>query len=334
MSTTTLAARARGLLLPGLCLVLVGILTAAVLGVARSAGPASAPGGVDGAGRPVDLRAVPADPPAPAPGPDASTGRVRVDCGRNAEGHYNQDNLVVSPGLPGGAHHTHSYVGNLSASARSTDGSLAAATTTCRGGDRSVYYWPVLRRPDRPADRPYERSAGHGNTGAVLPEASVAVEFLGNPVSKVVPMPRFLRAVTGNAVAATARDDSLVRARWGCAGLPDRGTASYPRCPSGDRITRTLLFPSCWNGLDTDSPAHREHLRFPAPNGVCPAGTFPVPALRLSLSYDVPSGAPLALDSFPEQRHSPKTDHAMFVDVMTDAAMDRVVDCLNSGRTC
>ncbi|MFD0368186.1 DUF1996 domain-containing protein [Streptomyces sp. NPDC059071] len=327
--------RDRRLLTLLVCLVLGAGLTAAVIGASGDGGGHR----TDSAGPVpddhVDIRDVPhAAVPAPRPGPDASTGTVTVDCGRNEEGHYNQDNLVVSPGLPGGAHHTHAYVGNLSTDALSTDRSLAAAATTCRGGDRSTYYWPVLRRTDRPATEPYERAAGHGNAGRVLRPAEVRVEFRGNPVGRVVPLPRFLRALTGDAVALTARSDENVRARWGCASLPDRFTTRYPRCPEGDRLTRTLVFPSCWNGLDTVNPT-RTHLVFPAANGVCPSDTFAVPELRLVLGYDLPSPTtPIALDSFPEQRHSPRTDHAMFVNVMTDARMAEVVRCLNSGRHC
>ncbi|MGW6913297.1 DUF1996 domain-containing protein [Kitasatospora sp. NPDC054939] len=320
-------------LLAGLaCLVAGGVLTAVLAGASGAGAPH---GGVSaGAVEYVDIREVPPATAGPAAGPDASTGSVAVDCGRNEEGHYNEDNPVVSPGLRGGAHHTHAYVGNLSTDAFSTDESLAAAATSCRDGDRSAYYWPVLRRPDRPAVQPYEKAAGHGNSGEILRPAEVRLEFHGNPAGKVVPMPRFLRAVTGDAVAYTAADDTDVRARWGCAGLPDRFTTRYPRCPEGDRLTRTLVFPSCWNGLDTAAPG-RTHLRFPAANGVCPPGTFAVPELRITLTYAaLPAGAPIALDSFPEQRHSARTDHAMFVNVMTDRRMAAVVDCLNSGRRC
>ncbi|WP_328296728.1 DUF1996 domain-containing protein [Streptomyces sp. NBC_00435] len=318
------------------CLVLAGGLTAAALGAARVGGPRP-PAGAAGPvpADYVDIREVPPGPAGPgANGPDASTGRVSVDCGRNAEGHYNEDNLVVSPGLRSGAHHTHAYVGNLSTDAFSTEASLDAAATSCADGDRSTYYWPVLRRTDLPGDHPHEGSAGHGNTGRILPEAAVSVEFLGSPVSKVVAMPRFLNAMTGDAVALTAGSDEDVRARWGCSGFPDRYTTRYPLCPAGERLTRTLTFPSCWNGLDTTSPGHRSHLLFPAAGGVCPQGTFPVPELRISLAYEVPAGAPVALDSFPEQRHSPRTDHGMFVNVMTGPRMAQVVDCLNQGRSC
>ncbi|MFD5416801.1 DUF1996 domain-containing protein [Streptomyces sp. NPDC127069] len=310
------------------CLVLALGLIAAVLGASRAAGPASVVGPY------VDLRRVPPGAAGPAPGPGASTGTVTVECGRNEEGHWNEDNLVVSPGVRAGAHHTHAYVGNLSADALSTDASLAAAATSCGGGDRSVYYWPVLRRTDRAGSGPHEGAAGHGNAGEILREASVRVEFRGSPVSGVVAMPRFLRAITGDAVAYTAGGGAGVRARWGCSGLPDRSTTGYPRCPAGELVTRTLVFPSCWNGLDTASPDHRSHLLFPSASGVCPQGTFPVPELRLLLAYAVAPGVPLALDSFPEQRHSPLTDHAMFVDVMTDARMGELVACLNEGRHC
>ncbi|MEV8532451.1 DUF1996 domain-containing protein [Streptomyces sp. NPDC051211] len=317
------------------CLALGGVLAAAVLGASRASGPHhGADGSPPAASDYQDMRDVPpATQPEPPAGPDASTGTVAVDCGRNEEAHYNEDNLVVSPGLAGGAHHTHSYVGNLATRATSTDEELAAAPTTCRSGDRSTYYWPVLRRPDRPATRPYEKAAGHGNTGEILLPAEVGLEFRGNPTSKVVAMPRFLRVITGDAVAFTAATDADVRARWGCSGFPDRSTTKYPKCPAGDRLTRTLSFPSCWNGLDTVNDT-RSHLRFPAVNGVCPPGTFPVPELRISLAYDVPPGAPVALDSFPEQRHSPRTDHAMFVNVMTDSQMAGIVACLNEGRRC
>ncbi|MFB6618026.1 DUF1996 domain-containing protein [Streptomyces sp. NPDC056367] len=328
----------RRLLALVICLVLGGGLLAAVLGASRASAPQPGHGSAGPAPADyVDIGDVSPSPgPGPAPGPDGSAGSVTVECGRNGEGHYNEDNLVVSPGLRAGAHHTHAYVGNLSADAMSTDASLDAAATSCRGGDRSTYYWPVLRRTDRPGTRPFETSAGHGNAGAVLPEASVRVEFRGNPVSKVVPMPRFLRGMTGDAVAFTAGAGADVRARWGCSGSPDRSTTRYPRCPAGDLVTRTLAFPSCWNGLDTAGAGagHRSHLLFPGAGGICPQGTFPVPELRLTLAYEVPAGAPIALDSFPEQRHSPRTDHAMFVNAMTDGQMAGVVDCLNTGRDC
>ncbi|MFD7657513.1 DUF1996 domain-containing protein [Actinosynnema sp. NPDC059797] len=263
---------------------------------------------------------------------DASTGSFTLDCGRNERRHLNADNVVITPGRTHGAHHTHEYVGNTSTDAHSTDGSLAAAGSTCAAGDRSTYYWPVLRLTDRRGHDEHAPGGGaHGNTGEVLPPDSVSVTFTGNPVSRVVAMPRFLRAITGDPAATTTGRGT---ARWSCTGFEDRWTDRYPGCAPGSRVLRTFVFPSCWDGRNTDSPSHRAHVEFPAANGVCRQGTFPVPGLRLRVAYDVPPGRPFAVDSFPEQHRDPSTDHAMFVNVMPDALMDEVVACLNAGRSC
>ncbi|MFG3527274.1 DUF1996 domain-containing protein [Streptomyces sp. NPDC047917] len=297
--------------------------------------------GADGAARvsnaPADSKYVDIGTVAPtqraAAGPDASTGSYTVDCGRNEQGHYNMDNVVTSPGVVNGAHHTHDYVGNLSTNALSTDRTLAAAETTCAGGDRSTYYWPVLRRLDRTGEAHKAGVGAHGNTGEAVTASSVRVEFRGNPVSSVVGMPRFLRLMTGDPVAATT-DSMNVRAQWGCSGYPDRFTRNYARCPQGSGPTRTLDFPSCWNGLATDSPDHRAHTPFPAADGACPRATFPVPQLRVTLTYELPEGTPFAVDSFPEQLRDPITDHAMFVNVMTGDRMAELVRCINEDRQC
>ena len=103
---------------------------------------------------------------AAVPGPDASVGTFSADCGRNVDGHRNSDNFFVSPGVAGGAHHLHDYVGNTSTDRDSTDASLAAAGTTCTRDDRSTYYWPVLRVK-----------------GSILTPAAVSPDQLSKPVA-------------------------------------------------------------------------------------------------------------------------------------------------------
>lgn len=310
-------------------ILLLGIVTSGADGAGRAGGGADAPAD----DQYVDLATVAPTPP-PVRGPDASTGSYTVDCGRNEQGHRNADNFVISPGVVNGAHHTHDYVGNLSTQALSTHQSLDAAGTTCAGGDRSTYYWPVLRRLDRDGTDAHTAGGGlHGNTGEILTASSVQVEFRGNPAGAVVGMPRFLRLVTGDPVAATT-PSADVRAQWGCSGYPDRFTTKYVRCPRGSGPTRTLDFPSCWNGLAIDSPGHRAHVQFPAADGTCPRATFPVPQLRITLTYALPEGTPYAVDSFPEQLRNPVTDHAMFVNLMTPARMADLVRCVNEDRRC
>lgn len=264
-----------------------------------------------------------------------ATSAWRSECGRNENGHRNADNVVAQPRIASGAHHMHEYVGNVSTTAFSTDQSLAAAGTTCQADDRSTYYWPVLRLTEVQGDDAHLVGGGvDGNHGKILPPASVLIEYRGNPASNVVAMPRFLRGITGNPVAVSQQGKNAEHVRWTCSGDRDRVTHRYPRCAAGQQVVRVFEFPSCWDGKGTDSELHRTHLVFPAGAGICPIGTFPVPQLHIEVSYDVPSGARYAIDSFPEEHRSPATDHAMFIGVMPEPLMPQVVDCLNRDARC
>ncbi|MFD4636134.1 DUF1996 domain-containing protein [Lentzea sp. NPDC058436] len=81
----------------------------------------------------------------PKVGKNGAAGVFRVECGTNENGKFSADNPVAQPGLKHGAQHVHDFVGNLSISAESTDESLVDSETTCRNGDRSSYFWPVVR---------------------------------------------------------------------------------------------------------------------------------------------------------------------------------------------
>ncbi|MDQ7906386.1 DUF1996 domain-containing protein [Phytohabitans sp. ZYX-F-186] len=266
----------------------------------------------------VEISAV---PPAPA---DPATRAYTWSCGRNEEGHRNTANLVVVPGVPGPPHHVHEYVGNLSTDVDSTDASLAAATTSCPNGDLSTYYWPVLRTGAR---------AGESRHGEIVGPVAVTLTAYGNPVSPVVAMPPLLRGTVGDANTATTPIGQATRS-WTCSGTPERRTDRYPLCPPGDRVVRVFDFPSCWDGRRADSLNHRAHLTFPAANGSCPAATFAVPRLRLTVEYPRPDGDRFAIDAFPPQRNAPQTDHAFFVNLMPEQLMARVVGCLNTGAEC
>ncbi|MFI9201873.1 DUF1996 domain-containing protein [Streptomyces sp. NPDC053048] len=298
-----------------------------------------------------DIRRARPDARPPRNGPSASTGTFTARCGRNENGHRNPDNFIVTPGVRNGAHHLHDYVGNLSTDAFSTDASLRAAGTTCARGDRSAYFWPVLRLTDRkdPKDKdpkgkdpkskspeaPEAPAAPDGNTGRVLTPDSAALTFRGNPAARVTAMPAGLRAITGDAKAFTAGPGNA-RAQWGCTGVAGRHFGDkYPLCPRGSKVVRLLDFPSCWDGRNIDSADHRAHLAFPdARTGRCARGLRPVPQLRMELTYSVPPGPVFAVDSFPEQLRKPVTDHADFANVMPDDLMATVVRCVNSGRRC
>jgi hypothetical protein len=279
----------------------------------------------------VNIAHVSAVAPPPAPESGGSTGTFREDCGRNERGIHNSDNIIISPGVTGGAHHAHDYVGNISTNAFSTDESLAAAATTCADGDRSTYFWPVLLAPNGSAG---QNGAGHGGNLWIQVPQSVLIEFRGSPVSNVVAMPRFLDAFTGNPHGFSEGGAGTAHVQWTCSGDRARITRQYPLCDGGQQVVRVLDFPSCWNGKTLDSPDHKSHLVFPGPTGACPSETFPVPQLHIELAYVVPPGARYAVDSFPEELRSPISDHAGFINVMPDQLMTMVAECINSGRQC
>ena len=94
-------------------------------------------------------------------------------------------------------------------------------------------------------------------------------------------------------------------------------------------------YPSCWDGAPATGPGYREHVVFGDPDtGGCPAGTTAVPQLRITVGYRVPAGRSYAIDTFPNQLRAPVADHFDFENVMPESLMSRVVDCVNSGRTC
>ncbi|WP_422735560.1 DUF1996 domain-containing protein [Micromonospora sp. WMMD729] len=177
-----------------------------------------------------------------------------------------------------------------------------------------------------------------GNTGGIVRPAQVLIEYRGNPASKVVPMPRFLRALTGDA-KPTSRGPANARATWTCSGFTDRLSDRYPICPAGSRVQRVHDFPGCWDGRNIDSDNHRNHVAFAdRATGVCPQGFRAIPQLRITVAYDIPRDVQVkgqyALDSFPEENHNPFSDHNDFVNVNSTRTMQRIAACINRDKNC
>ncbi|WP_078606519.1 DUF1996 domain-containing protein [Streptomyces violaceorubidus] len=276
----------------------------------------------------------------------ASTGSFATSCGVNAEGLFNSDNLIAAPGVSNGAHHFHDYVGNQANNALAGDDDLAAGDTSCADqGDKSSYYWPVLRLQNGTAEQDAQSPGGgiEGNAGEIVTPAEVTLTFEGNERGKVTEMPRLLRIITGDA-KAFVNGDINANASWSCTGFEDRQLKDkYPLCPEDSDVVRTFTFQSCWDGRNIDSANHRTHMAFAAADGSCPEGFRAVPRLVQRVVYDVAAPSledgggtvPLfAVDSFPEQLHKPVTDHSDFINVFDEDLMREMAECINSGRTC
>ncbi|MFC8607238.1 DUF1996 domain-containing protein, partial [Streptomyces olivaceus] len=272
-----------------------------------------------------------------ANGDGGSTGSFTAVCGVNENNLFNSDNLIVAPGVDNGAHHTHDYVGNQNNNAFSSDDDLAGADTSCQNqGDKSTYYWPVLRLQDGTQEFDANDLGGgaEGNVGKILKATEAEIKFVGNQQSDVVAMPKFLRIITGDAKAFT-NGVANANSSFSCTGFEDRQvTDKYVLCPEGSQVVRTSNFQSCWDGQNIDSANHRDHVAFVQQDGSCANGFQAIPQLQVRLVYDVPAPTvengqvqnPYAVDGFPEQLHKPITDHNDFINVMDENLMNEVVD--------
>lgn len=280
-----------------------------------------------------------------ANGRSGSKGSFTTKCGVNENKLYNSDNIIVAPGVANGAHHMHDYVGNQSNSSLSSDDDLVVAETSCQNqGDKSSYFWPVLRVQDgtQEFDAADQGGGAEGNVGKILQAQEAQLRFVGNKRSKVVAMPKLMRIITGDAKAFT---NGLANANtsYSCTGFEDRqSTDKYVLCPEGSQLVRTSNFQSCWDGQNADSANHRTHVAFVQADGSCANGFKAIPQLQVRLVYDVPAPTiengqvknPYAVDSFPEQLHKPITDHNDFINVMDENLMNKVVKCINKGKNC
>ncbi|CAL9582965.1 DUF1996 domain-containing protein [Streptomyces sp. Tu 3180] len=280
-----------------------------------------------------------------ANGDGGSTGSFTTECGTNENENRNSDNVIVAPGVSNGAQHQHDYVGNQANNAFASDEDLAGGETTCQNqGDRSTYFWPVLRIQDGTQDVDQGQPGGgqDGNVGRIVEPSEAQLKFVGNRTSDVVAMPRGLRIITGDAKSFTNGLNNA-NTSWSCTGFEDRQvTDKYPICPEGSSVVRTSNFQSCWDGQNIDSANHRTHVDFVEADGTCSNGFQAIPQLQVRLVYDIPAPQidngqlvnPFAVDSFPEQLHKPITDHNDFINFFDENLMDEMVDCINSGQDC
>ncbi|MFF8017873.1 DUF1996 domain-containing protein [Streptomyces sp. NPDC007929] len=277
---------------------------------------------------------------------NASTGTFTTRCGVNANKLRNSDNVIVAPGVTNGAHHTHDYVGNQKIDAFSDNSNFLQGATSCRNrNDKSSYYWPVLRVQDGTQEADHDKLGGgkEGNIGRILTPKQVEIKYVGNRNGKVVPMPQFLRIITGDA-KTTTNGLANANANWSCTGFEGRVqlTEQYPICPRGSNVVRTFAFQSCWDGKNADSANHRSHVAFTDRNGVCASGFKAIPQLTMRLVYKVAPPTivngqvknPYAVDGFPEQLHKPATDHDDFISITTGNLARKIAKCLNKGQRC
>ncbi|MGW2046895.1 DUF1996 domain-containing protein [Streptomyces sp. NPDC001858] len=281
-----------------------------------------------------------------ANGNSGSRGTFTSSCGTNGNDNHNTDNVIVAPGVTNGAHHLHDYVGNQNNDAFASDQELAGAGTSCQNqGDKSSYFWPVLRLQDGTQDFDQNNDGGgkEGNVGKILQPAQAQLKFVGNKKGNVVAMPTALRIITGDA-KAFVNGNANANVNWSCTGFENKVQLKdkYPICPQGSQVVRLSNFQSCWDGQNIDSANHRTHVSFVQADGTCANGFKAIPQLQVRLVYNVPAPKlqngtvvnPYAVDTFPENLHKPITDHNDFINFFSTNVMNQMVNCINTGKKC
>lgn len=227
--------------------------------------------------------------------------------------HRNTDDLIVFPGQAGRSH-DHTYFGNRTTNAASSQESLRAATSTCaRGTDTAAYWVPTL----------------FSNGQAVTPR-SATVYYRRRTADRVQAFPQGLRMIAGTSTATTAQP--LQVTFWNCRTLGERSepTSSVPACAAGRSSVLNLHvnFPNCWNGTALDSADHKSHLAYSV-RGSCPAThPVPVPAISLIVHYAPVDPATAELAS-----RGQLSGHGDFVNAWDQQRLERLVNrFLNRGR--
>jgi hypothetical protein len=233
--------------------------------------------------------------------------------------HHLNDDPIVFPGLPG-ASHAHTFLGNSSTNAASTNASLLAnSSTTCTPAeDLSAYWIPSLLQ-----------------NGTVVDPSGVTVYYgsrLADP-SRTQPFPPGFRMIAGDAKLQVPSSGN----QFWCAGpggeIGRSADGNWPICATTADLTYQLVFPDCWDGVHLDSPNHKDHVGPVGPDGTCASGLFPVTIPSVSFVIDYPvhgSSAGFALAS-----GMASSMHGDFMNAWQPAALAaRVRNCVDQGVKC
>ena len=231
--------------------------------------------------------------------------------------HRSSDDPIVFPDQAG-ASHRHSFYGNTTTDAHSTNGNMLPATTSCQfDGDTAAYWMPTA----------------YARNGDVLESMSSRFYYRrGHLSGKIHAYPYGLRMIAGNSMTTVPQSTDIVK--WGCAHAEGKVWTQPQDCGS-DHVRATVVFPNCWDGQHLDSADHKSHMAYDV-NGVCPA-THPVqmPHLFLDFQFKTTNGNGVRLSSDMPGMPNGQTLHADFWNTWHEDKLQAKVElCFNSGAAC
>jgi hypothetical protein len=248
--------------------------------------------------------------------PAFATARFHIECPFH---HFKPDDPIVFPSQPS-ASHLHAFFGNTSTDAFSTYRSLQHARTNCGlRADKGAYWMPAVYK-----------------NGNLIRANDADFYYRGqtSPLSAIRPFPPRLKIIAGNSHATGPQSTEVVE--WTCfGGVHDGSESNHPiNCWKG--VVKLLVtFPSCWDGLHTDSADHKSHMHYSIRKGGgrrgCPRShPVPVPELTYSIKFPIHDGRGLTLSS-----GRAYTMHADFFNSWVQLALRRLVRrCIHAGIEC
>ncbi|KAF2268150.1 hypothetical protein CC78DRAFT_540910 [Lojkania enalia] len=195
---------------------------------------------------------------------------------------------LVNPGQ-NPSPHLHQIIGgnafNTSMFPEDLDPPKVATCTTCQPSEDFSNYWTASLY-FRARNGTYKRVPQKGNVGFEGQNGGMTVYYMQNQLadyqqlSKVKAFQPGFRMLIGSPEASTKEQaDKYPQLTYTC--LQDMNTRfpetkDFPKkpCPAG--IMVNVRFPTCWDGVNLDSPDHISHMSYPASGtfesqGPCPA---------------------------------------------------------------
>ena len=180
-------------------------------------------------------------------------------------------------------------------------------------------------------------------TNAPIQANANIIYYKSGAPDKVQYLPKGLRMIAGNSKATGPQTNPQIR--FTCNNDYNTRSDTIPPCAEGQYVDIMFSFPSCWDGVNLDSPNHKDHMSY-----TCDA-SHPVvlPEITYNVSYKVGPGGTskwrLASDNYPSNIPGGYSMHGdwmngwdeSFVKVFTDNCLKARRDChahlLGDGRT-
>ncbi|KAI9643951.1 hypothetical protein NHQ30_007302 [Ciborinia camelliae] len=191
---------------------------------------------------------------------------------------------IVTPGAV--SPHVHTIMGGngfgFSMNYASTQASTCSSCSVTK--DLSNYWTPTL----------YYK-AQNGSFISVGQNGGVLVYYLqrSDPLdpeysSGLLAFPAGFRMIAGNPFLRSFNSSSLSQAAitYVCLGTSNPQTNGFPNYPCPNGLRSQVFFPSCWDGVNLDSPDHESHMAYPSgtDSGHCPASH---PKRFISIFYEI-----------------------------------------------